>query len=134
MLRVYVGWFALYFAFLFSQSYRTFNFSHKQATEGKTTSLAKIKYSTDGGRYTLTGNRTVGNMLEQSVPFLASLALHAVLVDAAKAAQLGWLWLLSRAIYPFVFAKGPPLLFVSTLPGYGFIGALLWPVGALAFA
>ena len=55
-------------------------------------------------------------------------------MDAAKAAQLGWLWLLSRAIYPFVFAKGPPLLFVSTLPGYGFIGALLWPVGALAFA
>ena len=55
-------------------------------------------------------------------------------LDAAKAAQLGWLWLLSRAIYPFVFAKGPPLLFVSTLPGYGFIGALLWPVGALAFA
>ena len=78
--------------------------------------------------------RVQGNMLEQSVPFLASLALHAVLVDATKAAQLGWLWLLSRAIYPFVFAKGPPLLFVSTLPGYGFIGALLWPVGALAFA
>ena len=93
-----------------------------------------VKYGTEGGRYTLTGDRTVGNMLEQSVPFLASLALHAVLVDATKAAQLGWLWLLSRAIYPFVFAKGPPLLFVSTLPGYGFIGALLWPVGALAFA
>ena len=52
MLRVYVGWFALYFAFLFSQSYRTFNFSHKQATEagGKPPSFAKGETAPLAGR------------------------------------------------------------------------------------
>ena len=129
VLRVFIGWVGLYFSFLFSQSYRTFN----AVSKGKG-DIGAVKYGNAGGKYILTGNRTVANMMEQSFPFLASLALHALLVDAASAAQLGWLWLFSRTIYPLVFAMGPPMLFLSTLPGYVFLGMLTWPVGALAFA
>ena len=129
VLRVFIAWVGLYFCFLFSQSYRVFN----SVSKGKG-DIGSVKYGNAGGRSILTGNRTVANMVEQSFPFLASLGLHALLVNVASAAQLGWYWLFFRAIYPFVFAMGPPMLFVSTIPGYALLGMLAWPVGKIAFA
>ena len=52
-------------------------------------------------------DRTVGNMLEQSVPFLLGLWLHAVVVSATGASRLGWAWLLLRAGYPIAFHRKP---------------------------
>jgi len=78
----------------------------------------------------LLGDRTAGNMQEQSLPFLLALWLHAAFVPggAHSAAPLGWAWLLARAMYPFVFARGVPALFVSTVPCYAVTVALLWPL------
>ena len=49
-------------------------------------------------------DRTVGNLLEQTPPFLLGLWLHAMAASPAVAARLGWWWLMLRASYPFAFA------------------------------
>ena len=76
-------------------------------------------------------DRTVGNMCEQSVPFLLSLWMHAVFIDGRAAAKLGWAWLCFRALYPAVF--GSLWVFSSTLPRYSIIAALAWPVVKLTY-
>eukprot|EP01051_Picozoa_sp_SAG22_P021809 SAG22_NODE_4968_length_1120_cov_1.215475_1_plen_211_part_00 len=138
LLRVCVGWVALYFAFLFFQSASKFR-AHDllkaaaKAKDEKAPGFAAVKYGSAGNKFgALIGDRTAGNMLEQSIPFLTGLALHAVLVSVNSAAQLGWLWLLSRLIYPACFSQGIPLLFVSTLPGYLCIAMLWQPIVTLA--
>ena len=140
LLRVIVGWLSLYCAFLFFQSATKFR-AHSllrdaaQASDGKSPSFVEVKYGSAGNKHgALVGDRTVGNMLEQSAPFLTGLVLHAVLVSVDSASQLGWCWLLSRLIYPVCFSRGIPLLFVSTMPGYACIAMLWRPVIALALA
>ena len=142
VLRVCVAWGCLFFAFLFFQSAQKF-YAHSQLRrDSKKTddgdrppSFAAVKYGSAGAKYgTLTGDRTVGNMLEQAVPFFLFLYLHATVIDVRTAAKYGWYWLLSRSIYPVVFSKGLQWLFLSTLPGYAFIGTLAWPIFQLAMA
>ena len=128
-IKVTVSFLGLYYAFLSLQSFSKFYIFNKAKTEskGEKVNFAKIKYgSTD--RIALMGDRSVGNLLEQSVPFLTSLWLHAVFVSPQSAATLGWAYLGFRSIYPVVFYKGLPYLFLSTIPGYAIIGALLKPL------
>lgn len=140
LLRVCVGWVALFFAFLLFQSGSKFRAhdllkaaAKAKRSDEKPPSFGAVKYGSAGHKFgTLVGDRTAGNMLEQSIPFLTGLALHAVLVSVNSAAQLGWLWLLSRLIYPACFAQGIPMLFVSTVPGYLFIAMLWQPILTLA--
>jgi hypothetical protein len=142
VLRVCVGWACLFFAFIFFQSAQKFYALNKLRRDAKKTddggrppSFGAVKYGGAGAKYgTLIGDRTVGNMLEQAVPLFLFLYLHATIIDVRTAAKYGWYWLLSRSIYPFVFSKGIPWLFVSTLPGYFFIGMLAWPIFQLAMA
>lgn len=64
-------------------------------------------------------NTAVRNTLEQSLTFLPLLWTCACFAgDDVRGPFAGWVWLASRALYPFVCQKPPPLLFVSTLPGY----------------
>jgi uncharacterized MAPEG superfamily protein len=139
VLRVTIGWAALYFSFLFYQSWSKFYAlavlkKEAKGSGGKAPSFAEVKYGSAGRKYfTLNADRTVGNMMEQSFVFLAALWTHAVFVDVGSAAQLGWAWLLSRSIYPAAFAGGIPWLFISTVPGYIFIILLFNPVWQLAF-
>ena len=56
--------------------------------------------------------------MEQAAPFLIALFIHAALVDARTATRYGWVWLGSRALYPFVFRMPFPGLLVSTVPAY----------------
>lgn len=49
--------------------------------------------------HTFSCERCFGNLHEQSVPFLASLWLHAAFVSPADAAILGAAWLVLRALY-----------------------------------
>ena len=134
VLRVCLGWCALYYQFLFRQSRGKFTAHQSMVAESKSAdakppSFAAVKYGGIGRKYgTLVGDRTVGNMMEQSLPFLVFLGLHAAFVDVTGAAQFGWWWLLTRAIYPACFARGIPMLFVSTLPGYFFIAMLAKPI------
>ena len=86
--------------------------------DDKSKTFVEVKYGNAGGRMGLAADRSVGNMMEQAIPFLVSLWLHALVVGAPSAAQTGWLWIASRAIYPLVFQMGLPYLFLSTIPGY----------------
>jgi len=140
-IKVTVGFVSLYFFFLIgvqsgSKFYLYLTQGNGNGNDGdkhkEKQSYIKIKYgSTD--KVAMMGNRTAGNMLEQSVPFLTSLWLHAIFVDTASAAELGWYWIGFRAIYPVVFYKGAPWLFVSTFPGYYYILKLVYPVYKQAF-
>ena len=142
VLRVCVAWGCLFFAFIFFQSAQKFYALNQLRRDFKKTddserppSFGAVKYGSAGAKYgTLTGDRTVGNMLEQAVPFFLFLYLHATIIDIRTAAKYGWYWLLSRSIYPFVFSRGIPLLFVSTVPGYIFILLLAYPLFQLAMA
>ena len=131
-LQVTMAFLALYFCFLFFQGLSKFYLFFKEKAKGgnnKSANLTKIKYfggSTD--RLALTGDRTTGNMVEQSVPFLTSLWLCAMFHSPEYAARVGWYWLGSRVIYPVVFHYGMPYLLLSTVPGYVFIGMLAYPV------
>ena len=75
---------------------------------------------------------TTALLPKQAIPFLLALWLHAVFVRPGSAAQLGWVWLLSRVLYPFVFGLGIPFLFLSTILGYLCITGLMAPLVKLA--
>jgi hypothetical protein len=136
VLRVTLGFIMLYFSFLMIQSWSKFYAFHslkKQGSSGKGPSFNQVKYGNEGNKLTLTGDRSVGNLMEQTPLFLLSLWLHAAFVDPSGAAFWGWLWIVSRSIYPFAFYSGPPYLFASTIPGYLCLSGLVIPVGRLAF-
>jgi len=56
-------------------------------------------------------------MLEQMVPFLFGMWAHASMAGDL-AAYPGWIYVLSRCIYPWGFWKGSPYILMSTIPGY----------------
>ena len=106
---VTVGWVCLLYTFLFAQSLAAnYGFVRARALARKrgercAATLGDFKYGGAGGALTLTATRTVGNALEQAVPFLAALWLHALAVDAGAAASLGWAYVASRAVYPIAY-------------------------------
>jgi len=66
-------------------------------------------------------DRTVANTLEQAIPFLLLLWLEALFVNPRTAMILGWIYVATRFLYPFMFAmygKFTVLIMVSTNPGY----------------
>ena len=71
-------------------------------------------------------DRVVINTQEQMVPFVMSLWLHALLVSATTATILGGLYVVLRAIYPFLLGKrlaniNPKRVYIVTFPCYGII-------------
>jgi hypothetical protein len=133
---VTVGWILMYYGVLFRQSETAFQtlFASASAAKkngGKPLGMDAIKYGNAGGRQMLEATRTAGNIIEQSVPFLVALWMHAALVDVRAAAKLGWMWLAFRSFYPLVFGK-LPWLFVSTFPQYLIVGKLVWPLAKLS--
>ena len=102
----------------------------EKISKDKAPSFGDVKYGGAAGTkfFALTADRTAGNMMEQSLPFLIALWLHGLFVSPIGAAKLGWCWLASRALYPVAFARGMPWLLLSTGPGYVFVVMLLWPI------
>ena len=119
----------MYNTFIFGQSALKFVAFGKAKSADKKSSFNAVKYGEAGRKYgTLVADRTVGNMMEQSVVFLVILTLHACLVDVSSAVHYGWIWLVSRAYYPYAFYKRAPILFLSTFPGYYAILCLMFPL------
>lgn len=83
---------------------------------------AKVKYGNTHDPLALLGDRCVGNTLEQLPPFLISLWMYALIVDADSTWRSGGVYLLARAAYPFAFSAGSPFILLSTVPGY----AVIW--------
>jgi len=88
-------------------------------------SYPKLKYSTDNFAITA-ANRSVGNLMEQMIPFLVSLYSYATFVSVAGAVKCGWAWIFFRSYYSFVFKKPFPAIFTSTLPAYACIWYMLF--------
>ena len=144
---VTLGWNALYFCFLQGQGAAAF-WVHKARREAakKTDppqrrlsgegalSFTQVKYgkefSSVNGGVIFTMDRTVGNMLEQSMPFLTSIWLHAFTASPATAAWFGWVWLLLRALYPIAFAHpsmSRSLWDLQRALGISWINFVTWP-------
>ena len=123
---VTVAFLALYYVFLVGQACTKFYLYSSAKTKDPKASFGKIKYASTDPLARL-ADRTAGNMLEQSVLFLTSLWLCALFESPSYAARLGWLWLLFRCAYPFLFLKGV-LITLSTIPGYILITMLIAPV------
>jgi hypothetical protein len=62
------------------------------------------RYFGQDGRM-LAVDRAVANTQEQMIPFLASLWLHALFVSPTHATALGAVYVVLRAIYPFLLGK-----------------------------
>jgi uncharacterized MAPEG superfamily protein len=111
---------ALYYAFIGLQVAKNYYLQ----SLGDVTDPKKKKHAE---KVTKTADRSVGNMLEQAMPFLVSLWLHASFVGPDSATNWGWYYLASRSIYPLAFYLGVPYLLLSTLPGYFVIFKLISP-------
>lgn len=125
---VAVAYVCLLYTLLFNQSRVAFAEHARQREEAKASdtkpaSLRDVKYSGKGA--VLDADRAVGNLLEQSLPFLVSLLAHAALVDAAGAARCGWVWIVCRLVYPFAFRLPFPGVLMSTVPAYAIIAYML---------
>lgn len=142
---VTLAWASLYYAFLQAQGASAF-WVHRELREKGNRQLysqekpramvplsfAKVKY---GVEWTNSGlificDRSVGNMLEQTPPFLLGLWLHALMVSPAASAQLGWAWLCLRAVYPFAFARRPT---PGARLGVSILSAVTWPSYAIVW-
>ena len=126
------GWVCLMYMWLFNQSATAFAEHRRLKKEAKsegaarpTPRLADVKYGTASSPRMLCANRTVGNYLEQALPFLVAMYMHAVLVSVQSAARCGWLYLFTRSYYPLAFLRPFPSLLMSTVPSYLVVGYLL---------
>jgi hypothetical protein len=119
----------LYYAFLIGQVVCTY-FVHFQAKRdskgGEKINMIQTKYESRN-RLKLAGDRAVGNTLEQMIPFLGGLWTCSVFVSVEEASWWGWMYVITRSVYPFLFYVSPigPYKLVSTIPGYLAI-AVLW--------
>mmetsp|Transcript_21530 Transcript_21530/g.49357 ORF Transcript_21530/g.49357 Transcript_21530/m.49357 type:complete len:193 (-) Transcript_21530:107-685(-) len=120
---------AMYYVFLFRQSTVSFAEFEKALRDYKEKkidvrpSIGRIKYDL-GNPNILAATRTVGNYNEQLVPFLIGMYLYASFVSVKGAAQYGWAWLLFRSYYEWGYRR-VPALFLSTIPAYGCVLALI---------
>jgi len=95
------------------------------ATQKDKKSLREVKYESKKG-LALMSDRTFLNMVEQCPPCLFSVWIYGLVVDPAKAANLLYAYIAFRAPYPLLYKKGPPFLFLSTLPNYLIIAYALY--------
>lgn len=142
-IKATIAYCALYYVFLYLQAgvgHLQFYLAKKKAESDakakgekvvEKVSYGKIKYGAQSrDKISLTTQRTVGNLMEQAIPFLTSLWLHAVFVSPESAANIAWIYIITRAYYPIVFYLGLPYILFSTLPGYSCIFYLLYKLVA----
>ena len=125
VLLVTTGWGLLYYSFLFDQSATAFVQTQvaKEAAlaiGAKPPTVGDIKYGVVPNLKMRCADRTVGNYVEQSIPFMVALWSHAIFISPVSAARCGWTWLFCRSYYPFVYGQ-VPRVFLSTVPAYGVV-------------
>lgn len=143
---VSLAWAALYFCFLQGQSASAF-WVHQQLREAgakggaPAPAWASLKYDRSQQRRGLifVMERTVGNYVEQSLPFLLGLWMNAAIATPADAAKLGWTWLLLRCCYPLCFAHQLPHRPTGSLSafaklGIGVLSLVTWPSYAIVWS
>eukprot|EP00611_Tribonema_gayanum_P013014 TRINITY_DN2376_c0_g1_i1.p1 TRINITY_DN2376_c0_g1~~TRINITY_DN2376_c0_g1_i1.p1 ORF type:complete len:175 (-),score=20.93 TRINITY_DN2376_c0_g1_i1:269-721(-) len=88
----------------------------------------KFSYYGSQDKDVVCADRTVGNFLEQALPFLVTFWLALASSGDSNCASVvyrGWAYVFFRALYPVMWKAGGgglggvrPLILVSTLPGY----------------
>jgi len=76
-------------------------------------------------------DRTVGNMLEQVIPFLTLMWLEAIFVNPRTATILGWIYVAARFLYPIaygIYGVFTILVMFATMPNYTIISYWLLTV------
>lgn len=117
VIHVLFAYSILFYVFLYGQAFYVYYLWFKARSSDPKTPLAKIKYGEAGARDRIVFDRSVGNLMEQSVPFLLSFSLSAAFAgDVAWTAQLGWSYVALRLLYPLAFAYG--LVPLVTIPNY----------------
>ena len=117
-IKVTLAYMAMYYGFIIGQVVVTYYlFFAAKKDKDKKVKIVDIRYNnTDPLK--LTVDRSVGNTLEQMVPFLAGLWICAVFVSPSEAERLGWIYVISRSFYPFLFYLGGNWRLGATLPNY----------------
>jgi len=133
VIHVTIAYIILYYVFLYTQSFivwfRYFKAKATNKDKDKPVKFNAIKYDkSQGDKLSLTGDRTVGNLMEQAIPFLTSLWLCATYGSPEYASKVGWIYVITRSYYPLAFYYGLPYLLFSTIPGYLCVTALLYNV------
>jgi hypothetical protein len=125
------------YAFIFipfqaSSKYYLVNRLRKEARE-KAGNAAKIsfravKYYNSKDLLALTGDRTLGNFVEQAIVFLPLLWMHAVFVDPSQSLPICAIYTATRSYYPLVFNS--PKIVLSTAPGYITLGYMIYEISS----
>lgn len=108
-------YFALFYTFM---TFQSFTKLYLYATKKQKASLRELKYGDNKKGLNLCSDRTFLNLFEQSVPFLTSVWIYGLVVDATFAATLVYIYMSVRIFYPFVFRLGPPTILLVTGPNY----------------
>eukprot|EP00752_Nemacystus_decipiens_P003259 g3016.t1 len=124
--RVTLGFFVVYYAFLFAQGTLKRKLRAYYAAQGK-----KFDRYFSRDRKMLGWDRTVGNMYEQMGPFLTLfwtniwLSPYGGLLYPKHVAAFGWLYVLLRSFYPVLWFSGgggvggtSPVIWRVTFPMY----------------
>ena len=124
---VTLGWFSMWYWFLFQQSathlqeyFKLIEEVKKKGTKEKIV-LSKVKKGAYNRYPVSLWNTTVRNTLEQSISFLPLLWFCAVFgVDGISRASFGgWVWIGCRMMYPYATSRTQVTrVFWSTIPGY----------------
>lgn len=113
------------FVFIQFQSYSKFYLlaqkkKEAKAKEGNETKVSyrAVKYYNSRDVLALAGDRSVGNFVEQAIVFLPLMWLHALFVDPSQSFTICAIYTATRSYYPILFPAKPPLVALSTIPGY----------------
>ena len=123
-------YFCLYYGFIILQVVLKFGVweNDKKKNDKMDKSFLRLKYHVSTHDLVILADRTIGNMLEQMIPFLSSLWLHALFLSPDSASLYGMIYVCTRAYYPVMFRFGMTYVFLSTVPNYMCIFALITPV------
>ncbi len=136
-LLVTISYMALYYVFMIYQMVVKFSVYEKEKKKALASSSSSSSSSShhiptfNEVRYNskdtslLAADRTVGNCLEQMVPFLMSLWLYSIFISPTEAGTYGIIYVFTRSYYPFVFRMGGIWLLFSTIPNYICIWVML---------
>jgi hypothetical protein len=124
---------ALYlFVFIQFQAYSKFYLLAKKKAEARSSdgnaakvSLRAVKYYNSRDTIALAGDRCVGNFGEQAILFLPLLWMHAVFVDPSQSFAICAWYTAFRSYHPIMFFLPLPMIFLSTIPGYGILMYLM---------
>ncbi|KAJ3371481.1 hypothetical protein HDU91_005195 [Kappamyces sp. JEL0680] len=118
-----------------TQAYKPFSFKKWKKDQEK--KGLKERYNRYTDPFMIPVDRSVGNFIEWQIPFLSTLVLNAAL-NGPRDIWVGWIYVAIKFLYPVFALMGGldhgkvvvtrPLIFLSTVPGYGVLMYYSWKI------